>query len=128
MSRRTATSTAKSVNPGHQQDHDSAAKAWAVFHWSGSAIVIDASYNISSITRTAAGIYTVNFTTAFATANYCCQVNTEIAGNTADGVFPIVPFSAGLRAAGSCQVRFLNQAMSAAVDPGAAHAVFYGRQ
>jgi hypothetical protein len=104
---------------------DSAAKAWALFHWSGSAVVIDASYNVASVTRTAAGIYVVNFTTAFASANYCCQVATEIAGNTTEGCTTLI--TTGTRATGSVQIRFLNQAMSAAVDPTAAHFVAYGR-
>ncbi|MHC2867984.1 hypothetical protein ACVIYH_009117 [Bradyrhizobium diazoefficiens] len=104
---------------------DSVAKSWAVFHWSGAAIVVDASYNVSSITRSSAGIYVVNYTTGFASANYACLVSTEIAGNTTEGAIAIVEQST--RAIGSVQIRFLNQAMSAAVDPTAAHFVAFGR-
>lgn len=45
------------------------AKAWV--NWNGaSPVTIRASYNVSSITRNAVGDYTVNFTNAFADANY----------------------------------------------------------
>jgi hypothetical protein len=44
------------------------AKAWVNFN--GSTAVINASYNVSSITRNATGEYTVNFTNAMSDANY----------------------------------------------------------
>ncbi len=44
------------------------AKAWVNFN--GSSGSIRASYNVSSVTRTAQGSYTINFTNAFADANY----------------------------------------------------------
>ena len=46
------------------------AKAWVSF--TGSTAVINASFNVSSITRNGAGDYTVNFTTAMPSANYVC--------------------------------------------------------
>ena len=45
------------------------AKAWVNFNGTG-VVAIRASYNVSSITDNGAGDYTVNFTTAFADANY----------------------------------------------------------
>ena len=45
------------------------AKAWVNFNGTGT-VAIRASYNVSSITDNGAGDYTVNFTTAFADANY----------------------------------------------------------
>jgi hypothetical protein len=45
------------------------AKAWVQFDGVTTA-TIRASYNVSSITRNAAGDYTVNYTNAFADANY----------------------------------------------------------
>jgi hypothetical protein len=75
----TGTSTTAVVTPSQQQSHDSAAKAWAT--WTGSTGALKASYNVSSVTRSsAAGTYTVNFTTAFANTNYSC-----IAGVSASG-------------------------------------------
>ena len=44
------------------------AKAWV--NWTGGTTTINASYNVSSITRSATGNYTVNFTTALTDANY----------------------------------------------------------
>jgi hypothetical protein len=47
------------------------AKAWVNFNpSSGSSAVIRASYNVSSVTYVGTGSYTVNFTNAFADANY----------------------------------------------------------
>ena len=46
------------------------AKVWCNFGYVASAVVINSSYNVSSVTRTSAGIYVVNFTTAMTDANY----------------------------------------------------------
>lgn len=64
----TATSTALFVTPGVQQFHPSAAKAWLI--WTAGGTTITASNNVASIARTAAGDYTVTFTTAFSSTNY----------------------------------------------------------
>jgi hypothetical protein len=48
------------------------AKAWVNFNGTGT-VAIRASFNVSSITDNGAGNYTVNFTTAFADANYATQ-------------------------------------------------------
>jgi hypothetical protein len=45
------------------------AKAWVNFNGSGGAS-IRASYNVSSVTRTGTGQYTINYTNAFSDANY----------------------------------------------------------
>jgi hypothetical protein len=49
------------------------AKAWARFN--GTAATINASYNVSSITKIGTGDYQLNFTNAFADANYSLNVN-----------------------------------------------------
>lgn len=46
------------------------AKAWVNFNGTG-VVAIRAQYNVSSITDNGTGLYTVNFTTALADANYC---------------------------------------------------------
>ena len=46
------------------------AKAWVNFNGTGT-VAIRASFIVSSITDNGTGIYTVNFTTAMADANYC---------------------------------------------------------
>jgi len=63
-----ATSTTVFVTPGRAQYHPGAAKAWVTFVGSSAAIL--ASSNVTSITRNGTGDYTVNFTTAFSSANY----------------------------------------------------------
>ena len=55
-----STSTANVIN---------GAKAWVNFNGTGT-VAIRASYNVSSITDNGTGQYTVNFTNAFADANY----------------------------------------------------------
>lgn len=47
------------------------AKAWVRFATTTSAGVINASYNVSSITYNGVGDCTINFTNALADANYC---------------------------------------------------------
>lgn len=74
----TGTSNTLGITPLHQQDHDSAAKAWAT--WTGSTGALTSNYNVSSVTRSGAGIYIVNFTTAFASANYSCALGTNASG------------------------------------------------
>jgi hypothetical protein len=50
------------------------ALAWVNFN--GPAATINAQYNVSSITRTGTGQWTVNFTTALTDANYAANVTT----------------------------------------------------
>jgi len=58
------------TNPsGGQPTIDGLAKAWVNFNGTGT-VAIRASLNVSSITDNGTGDYTVNFTTAFADANY----------------------------------------------------------
>lgn len=45
-------------------------QAWVKF--AGATGVIDKAFNVSSVTRTAAGDHTVNFTTPFADTGYVC--------------------------------------------------------
>jgi len=55
------------------------AKAWVSF--SGTTIVIQSSFNISSVTRASAGLYTVNMTTAMADTNYAVVCGGSIGTN-----------------------------------------------
>ena len=61
------TSDAHSSTP--EQIAQGRAKAWVEFNGTGSHSII-ASYNVSSVSRTANGNYTVNFTSSFANTNY----------------------------------------------------------
>jgi hypothetical protein len=55
------------------------AKAWVNFNGTGTP-AIRASYNVSSITDNGTGDYTVNFTNAFADANYAFTCGTTQTG------------------------------------------------
>lgn len=55
------------------------AKAWVNFYGVGTATV-NASFNISSVTRNGTGDYTINFTTAMPNANYAVSF-----GGTSNG-------------------------------------------
>ena len=46
------------------------AKAWVRVTWNGSTLTSNASYNVSSVTRTGTGNYYVTFTNALTDANY----------------------------------------------------------
>ena len=60
------TSDAHSSTP--EQIAQGRAKAWVEFNGTGSHSIIG-SYNVSSVSRTANGNYTVNFTSSFANTN-----------------------------------------------------------
>lgn len=92
------------------------AKAWGNFNWNGSAIVVNKSFNVSSITRSATGSYTVNFTNNLADANYAVTLGiNSVAGNAT--------INATTLAAGSFKI-FTFQAASLADVPAVFFAVF----
>ena len=64
-----------------------ACRAWVNFNGTGT-VAIRASGNVSSITDTGTGNYTVNFTTAMADINYCANaLCNESAAGSGTGVF-----------------------------------------
>lgn len=58
------------------------AKAWATFN---ATAVVNASYNVSSITKNSAGNFTLNFTTAITDVNYA------VIGSALGGLFSLSP-------------------------------------
>ncbi len=78
----TGTATDTLVPIGRQHFHPLHPKAWCNFNGTGTPAITVGS-GVSSITDNGVGDYTVNFTTAFSTANYGVQAN---AGSTAAGV------------------------------------------
>lgn len=69
------------VTPSQQQQHDSAAKAWCIFNGTITGTnACTAAYNVTSVQRVSAGNYVVNFTTAFASANYVCGAMSQANG------------------------------------------------
>jgi hypothetical protein len=67
-----------------QASGQQACKAWVNFNGTGT-VAIRAAYNVSSITDNATGDYTVNFTTAFADANYCVTAACSVIGGSRSG-------------------------------------------
>lgn len=65
-----ATSNIVTVTPAVQQYHPSATQAWIQATISGGVATSVASYNISSITNNATGVYSPNFSVAFAGTVY----------------------------------------------------------
>lgn len=69
----TGTSAVVATTPSQQQQHDSALKAHAYVTQSGTTMTVQSQYNVSGVTRTGSGTYTVTFATAFASATgYDC--------------------------------------------------------
>ena len=62
------------------------AKAWVNFNGTGTVAIRD-NFNVSSITDSGTGVYTANFTTAMANANYASVVST---GNNDKGRYGIM--------------------------------------
>jgi len=87
------------------------AKAWVRFN-GVTTTTINASYNVSSVTRTSAGYYTVNFTNAFSDANYC------VAGSAGATIAQLImsPYSAAATTTTSCQL-FISNTSSSADNP-----------
>jgi hypothetical protein len=73
-------------------------RAWVNFNGTGT-VAIRASYNVSSITDNGVGVYTVNFTTALADANYSAVVG----GNEQGSLTGVIGVTQTL-AAGSLQL------------------------
>lgn len=71
----TATDVVRAVTPGRQHFHPSAAKAWARIDYSAGVPAVTVSYNVTSVTDTAVGQATANFTTAFSSTNYAFAVS-----------------------------------------------------
>ncbi len=69
------------------------AKAWVSF--TGSTGTIRASFNVSSITRNTTGDYNINFTNAFADANYSAVASSSGNSNGAPSMPMLYSSSAG---------------------------------
>jgi hypothetical protein len=78
-----ASSNTVFVTPGRTQNHPGVAKVWARINFDGSAT--DGAYNVASITDTATGSRSVNYTTAFSSGYDQCSVLT-ISTASADGI------------------------------------------
>jgi len=100
----TSTSITTFISPGRQQFHPSALKFWIRGQ---DDTTIDASYNVASVTDTAVGDHTFNFTTAFSSVNYFV---TATGGN-----FTFLSQDNSVPAAGSVRI-FSQRVATVAVD------------
>ena len=101
-------------------DYQDIVKGWVKFDGSGTVTISD-SYNVSSITDNGTGDYTVNWTTAFASANYVTVATNEHTG-AATG---FVCIKTGGQAAGSVRVYNIDSAGST-FDPDSIHVMSIG--
>ena len=60
------------------------AKAYVQFSATGGTVVVNGQFNVSSVTRSATGIYTVNMTTAMPNANYATVIGNSSAPGASD--------------------------------------------
>lgn len=75
-------------------------KANLVFTMAGAAITIVKNYNIASVVRNSAGLYTITFTNAMADANYAVFGTSRLQGGGSESW----SFQAASRTTGSCQI------------------------
>lgn len=115
-----ASSTTVYTSPGTQKFHPAAAKVWGVFNGTG-VVSLLANYNVSSITDNGVGDYTINFTTAFSSANYgggsfCRDTNIVIMSSITDP------------AAGSYRITTRGSSTEAVNDAERVHFCLFGDQ
>lgn len=111
------------VTPSTVKDAPGVAKAWVVFNGTGTP-AIGASHNVSSITDHGTGEYTINFTTAFASANYAIA---GFGADTSGGGAQVIVYSNTAPAAGSCRIKTVN-AGGSLLDCQVVSLVFFGTQ
>jgi hypothetical protein len=68
-------------------------RAWVNFNGTGT-VAIRASFNVSSITDNGTGLYTVNFTNAFADANYSVSLGADAQSGSNRGIGMTSTYSA----------------------------------
>lgn len=79
--------------------HPGVARAWVCFGYVGTQVVVRASHNVASVTRTAAGRYRVTFTVAMPDANYCWAALARSSTNSGTQRIAIVRSSADQKTA-----------------------------
>ena len=109
------------VSPEVAKYAPSACKAWVVWAQTSGTPTINTSYNVTSLTDNAVGDLTVNFTTAFSSANYTMTSGCQEMG------FVRIQDVAN-RAAGSCRLRTLNSSFAAVDGIAGTSAEFFGDQ
>lgn len=112
------------TNPAVQQFHPSAAKFWCVFDGTTTGTNPPTiGYNVTSVQRVSAGLYQLNFTANFSTANYCVTVTTK----PDTGGLAIIGHVTDTPAVGNCRVLTIDNTFTAA-DSSRVYVVGFGDQ
>lgn len=118
----TGTSTTTVVTPGNFKNNDAAAKAWVIF--AGSSGTVQASFGVTSVSRSGAGQYVITFSTAFASAVNYAGVGT-VEHNAANTV---VKFGSGANKTTTTITVFVTNYSGTLTDPDYVSCTFFGRQ
>lgn len=121
-----ASSLTTYVSPGREKYHPGVAKAWVNFNGTGT-VAINASHNVTSITDNGTGDYTVNFTTAFSSANYVVVGITKRDSSSADNAYLQVRNVGSNPASGAARFQCKTDANNA-VDCEQVHTAAFGDQ
>lgn len=121
-----ASSVLAPVTPGRVKFHPGVAKAWVNFNGTGT-VAINASHNVTSITDNGTGDYTVNFTTAFSSANYVVVGITKRDSASADNAYLQVRNVGSNPASGAARFQCKTDA-NIAVDCEQVHVASFGDQ
>lgn len=116
--------TDAATTPGRQQYHPSASKGWC--EWNATTPAILASYNVSSLTDNGVGDFTVNWSTAFSSADYC---GVSVAGDPAGAATTTLTYFPYLsKTAGAVRMAFLKRTDGDFSDMPRCYVVCFGDQ
>ena len=101
------------------------AKAWVNFNGEGTIAIRD-SFNVSSITDEAVGVYTVNIDTDMANVNYCAVVTTGYSSNNIQTSQNSQLFQHSTKTVGSYKIRQGNSENNSNDDADDVNAVVFG--
>lgn len=114
------------VTPSQQQSHDSANKAAATCTVSGTTVSCSNwNYNISSVTRSSAGLFLINFSTAFSASTAYGCVGNAVGGS---GTVFVVNFGIASLTASQISATVTQATAFSATDPASFSFVCEGRQ
>jgi hypothetical protein len=91
------------------------AKAWVYFNGVSGA-TINASFNVSSVTRNGTGDYTIAFTTSMPSANYCTNASMSIVGQYMPYIYSTGGGVASSPTTSSCRIAILQYNNNSASD------------
>lgn len=103
-----ASDTTVMVTPGRQNFHPAHPKFFAFIDAQTGTPVLDASYNMTSITDTATGRVTLTIATDFSSADWCCLMGVEVSTTSTGDIGDVNRQSVGIRrgtqAAGTVEI------------------------